>query len=177
MKTLDKIKITKEDLDNSAYFYQKELTQKLDKLTSEFSQDIINEIVLWKVNRFAPIPGETINLINKITKSDKVIDKSLTKEILGRLLVCKGIRLPMASTILRFKNPELYQIIDQRVYRFVFGTDLKYSTNIEKQIELYISYLERLKEECEKYNIEFKNSDRIIYEMDKKYNKGLKIKY
>lgn len=45
----------------------------------------------------------------------------MAEEILRKLLMTPGIRLPMASTILRFKNPNVYQIIDQRAYRFLTG--------------------------------------------------------
>lgn len=178
MNTLKTIKITDGDLKNSDYNYQEKLTGKLDIIDSDFNQEIINEIVLWKVNRFASISEKTLQEINKIQKTDINLDIELTAEILKGLLGSFGIRLAMASTILRFKNPKIYQIIDQRVYRFLKGEELKYSvTNIEKQIELYLDYLKELKRECEKYNIDFEKSDRIIYEMDKKYNKGLKIKY
>jgi hypothetical protein len=33
--------------------YQKSLTIKLDKLNSDFNQEIIIEIVLWKVDRYS----------------------------------------------------------------------------------------------------------------------------
>ena len=83
----------------------------------------------------------------------------------------------MASTILRFKNPNIYQIIDQRVYRFIYGKELKYSeTNLNLQIIIYIDYLEKLKEVCGKYQIKFEDADRILYKMDKDYNKDLKLK-
>jgi hypothetical protein len=36
-----------------------------------------------------------------------MIDKDLTSEILIYLLKTKGVRLPMASTILCFKNPNI----------------------------------------------------------------------
>ena len=162
------------------YSYQNLLTPKLDGLTGDFNQEIINEIVLWKVNRYALIEPKILDLLNQIKKEDQVLDKSLTREILSELLGKghKGIRLAMASTLLRFKNPRVYQILDQRVYRFIFGKELKYSlTNIEDQIKTYFHYLERLKEVCEEKKIEFNDSDRILYMMDKKWNTNHKLKY
>ena len=83
----------------------------------------------------------------------------------------KGVRLAMASTILRFKNPNVYQIIDQRVYRFLYGEELKYSdTNINEQINIYLDYLQKLKAVCIEFNLDFKTADRILYSMDKIYN-------
>lgn len=162
------------------YNYQDLLTPELDNSDGDFNQNIINEIVLWKVNRYALIEPETLALLNKIKKEDQVLDKELTREILTELLGKghKGIRLAMASTILRFKNPNVYQILDQRVYRFIFGKELKYSlTNIEEQIETYFKYLERLKEVCEQNKIDFRDADRILYMMDKKHNSKSKLKY
>lgn len=88
------------------YNYQDLLTPKLDELEGDFDQDVINEIVLWKVNRYALLEPETLDLLNKIKKEDEVLDKKLTQEILTQLLGKghKGIRLAMASTILRFKK-------------------------------------------------------------------------
>jgi hypothetical protein len=41
-----------------SYRYQPNLTRKLDALGSaSFDQEIINEIVLWKVNRYARASG------------------------------------------------------------------------------------------------------------------------
>ena len=116
----------------------------------------MNEIILWKVNRYAKFNEETINLLNKISRNDENLNQNLTGDILLNLLKQKGVRLAMASTILRFKNPKVYQIIDQRVYRFIYGKELEYSeTNLNLQIVIYIDYLEKLKEVCEKYQIKF----------------------
>lgn len=175
IETLSKVDCKIED-----YSYQYLVTPKLDDLKGDFDQDIINEIVLWKVNRYALIATGTLDLLNKINKEERVLNKKLTREILMQLLGKghKGIRLAMASTILRFKNPHIYQIIDQRVYRFIFGKALKYSlTNIEEQVEIYFEYLEKLKKVCEERNIDFCEADRILYMIDKKYNSGNKLKY
>ena len=105
------------------YKYQAELTLELDKLETNFNQEIINEIVLWKVNRYVLMQKDTLELLNKIKKTDNILNEELTILILKKLLDKdqKGIQLAMASTILRFKNPSIYQIIDQRVYRFIYN--------------------------------------------------------
>ncbi len=177
MKTIFEITPNEKDLDISTFIYQVELTKKLDNINSDFNQEILNEIVLWKVNRYAKFDEETINLLNKINRNDESLNQNLTGDILLNLLNQKGVRLAMASTILRFKNPKIYQIIDQRVYRFIYGNELKYSeTNLNLQIVIYIDYLEKLNEVCEKYQIKFEDADRILYKMDKDYNKDLKLK-
>jgi thermostable 8-oxoguanine DNA glycosylase len=163
--------------------YQKNLTKKLDNQTGEFDQNIINEIVLWKVNRYAEIDLETLKLINNIDPLSNQLDKQQTTEILRRLLdkTNKGIQLPMASTILNFKNRHIYQIIDQRVYRVLYKEKTlelpvyQSEANINIQIELYLKYLEDLHTACDQLQIPFKEADRILYEVDKRINKEISL--
>lgn len=178
MKTIKDIEITELHLKNQGYSFQPALTDKLDAISTDFSQEIINEIVLWKVNRYAELNNETLLLLNTITKDQEDLDKELTTQILFELLQTKGIQLAMASTILRFKNPKIYQIIDQRVFRFIFGENMpKYFKTIESQITLYLEYLEKLRSICLEKKINFELSDRIIYSLDKEFNKDENIKY
>jgi hypothetical protein len=83
----------------------------------------------------------------------------------------------MASTILRFRAPNAYQIFDQRVFRYLYGANHKTSTVIVKQIATYIKYLRDLQEECKNNNIQFVLADRILYQADKIQNKSISIKY
>ena len=167
----------------SRFKYQPKLTPLLDNYDKDFDQNIINEIVLWKVNRYAEIPEFILDKINKIDKGSNILDKSLTQEIIAELLKSEnsGFGLPMISTILRFKNPCIYQIIDQRVYRFIYGENLKLKqtstqTEINKQIELYIKYLTDLRTKCDELGITFTNADRILYLADKVLNKDVPLK-
>ncbi len=179
MKTINELNPTETDLENSDYHYQLELTAKLDNLDLDFDQEIINEIVLWKVNRYVALDIGILNLINQIKKTDKELNSELTKTILLKLLdkKQKGVRLPMASSILRFKNPDIYQIIDQRVYRLIYGEELKYSlTNINEQIKLYLDYLIKLRDKSKQHGIEFEKADRVFYSMDKLYNVDERLK-
>lgn len=180
IKTIQNIELSNEKIaqHKQAYKYQKDLTEKLDTLDTDFDQNILNEVVLWKVNRYAQFDDNTLLELNKIKKTDKNLDIDLTKSLLLKLLDTTGVRLAMASTILRFKNPNIYQIIDQRVYRFIYpDKDLtKLTTNKEIQVEVYLQYLIDLKKICEDYNIPFELSDRILYSLDKDLNKEHKIK-
>lgn len=177
MKTINTIEITEEHLKNEKYNFQQELTEKLDLISSDFDQEIVNQIVLWKVNRYAEIDNETLSLINTIDRNESNINESLTTNILEKLLLTKGVKLAMASTILRFKNPKIYQIIDQRVYRLIYGKNIPtYFSNIEKQVSLYLEYLKQLKIICKEKNINFEQSDRILYQIDKDENKTIKLK-
>lgn len=176
MKKIQDLNPSTDELLELEYKYQPKLTEKLDNVKAEFNQELINEIVLWKTNRYAELNTQTLNLINKIDRKAEFVDSALTGEILMELLKIKGIRLPMASTILRFKNPKIYQIIDQRVYRLIYGTELKLKTNINDNIIQYLDYLIDLKKVCDLYQIPFSESDRILYEYDKIMNLE-KIKY
>ena len=160
--------------------YQEKLTKKLDKLTNDFDQATLNEIVLWKVNRYAELTPELINELNSIKKSDTTINEALTRTILRGLLGTKGIQLPMASTILRFKNPKIYQIIDQRVFRIIYGKKLHLGYNqnnkkSEEQIDIYLMYLNDLKRISIDLDIKFELSDRILFMADKRVNKDISL--
>ena len=87
--------------------YQKELTEQLDKYEGEFNQELINKIMLWKVNRYALVNTEVITLLNEIDTDLTEIDKQQTRKVLKQLLSTKGIQLAMASTLLRFRNPHV----------------------------------------------------------------------
>lgn len=186
-KTINDKNFKIEESDNK-YQYQKELTKKLDSITT-IDQNILNEIILWKVNRYADFSDEIITKLNAISINDKKekkkqkIDEDKTREILKLLLYTKGVRLPMASTILRFINPNIYQIIDQRVFRLLYKDNtLKYTgstsdKSIENQIEIYLKYLTDLRNACTKLGIDFKESDRILYMTDKRINSEHKINY
>ena len=159
----------------TSYNYQKHLTPKLDSYESkEFTEMTLLEIVLWKVNRYPEIDNNIINDINDLRRS-------YTKEkaiiVLRILLRKKGFDLPMASTVLRFACPNELQIIDQRVYRFIYPDKNKLTLpfNKEEKIDLYFNYIDKLKEICKLYEIEFNEADRLLYQLDKIHNKDKPI--
>lgn len=173
---LDEKKLTKANEDFIDWKYQEDLTEKLDKLKpEELTKDIFYEIVLWKLNRFPVIDGTLINEL-KIVGTYK--SREDAKDILKKMLNSKGIRLPMASTILRFLNPKLFAIIDERVFRVIYGSkDVNpdrpnYNKGSdENKIKIYFEYLEKLQQICDDNNIKFKDADRILYLYDKQDNK------
>jgi hypothetical protein len=157
------------------------LTTKLDNIAGKFDQQIINEIVLWKVSRYAQIDRDTLELINSVNTDSRRLDMGKTKILLKALLKTKGIQLPMASTILRFKNKKIYQIIDQRVYRVLYaGKKLKLKKhtsekNLNEQIALYLKYLQDLSKVCKSLKIPFETSDRILFMVDRRINKDIPL--
>ncbi len=177
-KTIQSIDSLDEPLDIvrllDEYSYQEYLTGKLDKMTGDFDQATINEIALWKINRYphtsTDTENEVLTLLNRITGDSRKRDDLLTTEVMQLLLKCRGIRLPMASTILRFKNPYIYQIIDQRVFRFIYGESYKEPSKSDTQITCYLDYLQRLEEVCDKHGIPFHLADRVLYQADTQLN-------
>lgn len=169
---------TRYNMKQFAESYQPKLTPHLDDYDDDFNASIVNEIILWKVNRYAELSITTMNLLNSISRYDTELDPILTAKVLTALLETKGIRLPMASTFLRFKNPNLYQIIDQRVYRFVYkGNTVKYPTKVSDQVSFYLQYLEHLRRACCDVDVPFCEADLIFYMADKHMNAGINIVY
>ncbi|MDV3995845.1 hypothetical protein CMT66_10615 [Elizabethkingia anophelis] len=177
IKSIHDLHNIKELLDELPDFnYQEELTKKLDNKQDEFTYETFLEIILWKTNSYPEVDNELISKINRLRKE---YSETLADDILIKLLGAKGFDLPMASTLLRFINPEYFQIIDQRVYRLLYGENLKIPFSKSKKIDLYKKYIIYLRNICDKYKIPFSQSDRILYLLDKhpKVNKHQKIKY
>jgi|GEM_PF-502300 len=161
------------------YRYNPDITNQLDSLEGDFDENVINKIVLWKVNRYPRLHPDLIVRLNRV-KGDKEHKPEL-RNLLIDLLGCTGVQLPMASTFLRFRNPKLFQIIDQRVYRLLTGHELSLpllnsQRNKEKVCEIYLEYLELLKNICKELEIPFEKADRILYNADKRINKDVKLK-
>ena len=160
----------------SRYKYQPALTAKLDNLyDTNFDQSLINEIVLWKVNRYVSLDNKTDNNILPNIDNLKTLTYKHHREgqsVLESLLNVPGIDLPMASTILRFRNPKVFQIIDKHAYRAIY--DQKYplysSTRVDKKISTYFDYLDKLIELCKAKELNFQTVDRLLYKFDKEKN-------
>jgi hypothetical protein len=174
--------ISRNDLDPNDwnYDYLPQITPMLDAYDGDFDQVIVNKVVLWKVNRYPIIDDALLKDLNRIRKADESIMPGALKTVLLKLLKCHGIQLPMASTILRFKNPTLFQIIDQRVYRLIYGKKLKLPgsyniTNCKKLADLYIQYLKDLRAKCDELDIPFEKADRILWMADKRINKDMPL--
>ena len=154
---------------------------KVDKADYRENKDIINESVLWKMNRKPQIAEKLIDAIYSldVVKTPLEAAKSeLTTQVLELLLLSKGMQLPMASTVLHFYFPSIYPIIDQRAYRELYGEEYpKYITKVETLVKMYMKYIS----DCYQYQqkqcpeIPFAKIDKVLYQMDKE--KGFKVKY
>lgn len=155
------------------YDYHPKLTDELDKLDAEkFNHETLYKIVLWKLSRFPYIADELVNELKGI-KDIAPKKHQEARDILGKLLRTPGIALPMASTILRFINPNAFQIIDDRAYRVLLPGEAKYPSKpqkttdgyIDKSVEIYFKYLDRMHEICSE-KLPFDQADRILYQLD-----------
>jgi thermostable 8-oxoguanine DNA glycosylase len=158
-----------------SYKYQTELTRRLDKIKSrQFSQPLINEIVLWKTNRYAEPSGQTMRALNRL-KHVKRGEHRKAKVAIELLLCESGVDLPMASTILRFRNPNAFQIIDRHAYRAVYGKKytLTTKTRLQTKIDTYFQYLDDLIVISKRKGVDYKLLDRVLYVFDKKHNEKL----
>ena len=155
------------------YKYYPALTQKLDALRPEdLDRQVLYEIVLWKIGRFPQLGDPLIADLKSVAKLKPKQHKKAREQI-ACLLKCPGIALPMASTILRFLNPQTFQIIDDRAYRVLLPGKPKYPSKpvkvtdayVNTSIKIYFEYLDELHRVSSK-KFPFKLADRILYQVD-----------
>lgn len=175
----------KEILKRYAYADDKEIINRIKNCTGNNereNRDIINSIVLWKINRQVDIGNELFTNIKKLNIIPSLIKSKENdiKKIIFDLLGIKGVKIAMASTILKMFYPNSFPIIDQRAYRELNGKDLPdyYGVNAnQKYAELYFQYIL----DCHSYNqnicpnIKFDDVDKVLYQLD--LEKGKKVKY
>lgn len=164
---------------NYSFNYEPELTGYLDNIGYvPFDKTDIYKITLWKVARVPHISDGILNELNSLAyvKSiDDIKEKKHIVAVLQNLLKCKGVRLPMASTYLRFRNPTIFQIIDRHVWYQVYHEEYVESSNIDVQVSKYLDYLRDLRNLSKKEGVKFFDADRYFYMKDKK--EGHKLKY
>ncbi len=154
------------------YEYQPSLTGRLDNIgNSEFTQRTIDEIVLWKLNRYVAAGAELLSELNALTKLSPG-EHRRGEETLRLLLETHGADLAMASTVLRFRNPAVFQIIDRHAYRALCGKDysLHAGSPANRKVVAYFDYIDNLRELCKAKALHFQDIDRLLYIFDKETN-------
>lgn len=161
----------------SQYKYLPKLTEELDAFEGEFSPEIIRLMVLWKINRYADLSDSLLTGLDKMRDLEVGKHRDAQPWLVEALRV-KGVKLPMASTFLRFANPKVFQIIDGHAYRAVYGCSFEAAARAakgaSKQCELYFQYLDVLHSLCEERRLSFATVDRVLYQFDKDENPPLK---
>jgi hypothetical protein len=134
----------------SQYSYQNDLTPKLDAIAEvAFTQELVNEIVLWKVNRFVRLSEDLLRKIDAV-KGLAPGEHRNAEALIDSLLRVRGVDLPMATTLLRFRNPSVFQIIDGHAYRAVYRKKFPLHTPSppQRKIRVYFDYVDELIELC-----------------------------
>lgn len=164
------------------------------------SAAVVNEIVLWKLNRQVEIDNRLLERIKALKCSRKYFKNRTQEEqkeiesILNELLNSVGVKIAMASTILKMFHPDIFPIIDRRAYHcmWIYKKRIKESANSQpedseselkeywgkkKNIEIYLQYMD----DCYEYfydvlqeKIEFQKVDQILYQIDKDAGHRLK---
>ena len=81
----------------TGYDYQVFLTKKLDDLASlSLTPKLVNEIVLWKVNRFVLLQKDLLNSLNAL-RTLKAGAHREARPVIDSLLRIRGVDLPMAQ--------------------------------------------------------------------------------
>jgi hypothetical protein len=171
------------------YKYNKidDIEMRIDKCNGDNAnelKDIVNEIVLWKVNRMVSINDKTLQglyELRKIKTVSEAICSNDARAILRSLICSKGVRLAMASTFMNFFNPDIFPIFDQRAYRVIYEKDYiekAYSkNNIDEHVNIYFDYLQKCflyhKEVLEE-RIPFSKIDKFLYQLDKEMKNKIK---
>ncbi|MAE42553.1 hypothetical protein CMO93_02175 [Candidatus Woesearchaeota archaeon] len=155
---------------NYEFNYNPEETAKLKKLFLErkenkpLSIDDFRRVALWKYNRVLEISDELLQKLSELGKTVKIdiYDKKV-RDIIGELIACKGIGLPLASSILKFLRPDIFPIIDVRAYRAIFGKKI-YST--QYTVSIYYKYVKEIYEIKNKLKLPLDKVDEQLYEFD-----------
>lgn len=185
-----------EILKNYDYEDPEQIFEAIEKSEDPVSFEMLYMIVLWKTNRLIH-SDDLIQIKEKIEalrqNPPTEYNRNDVEELLTLLLKTRGIRLPMASTILHFYFPDVFPIIDQRAYRAAYSWDFsqKYSDEgykraakteypnqmtltgdaaIKYAIDRYFGYIEQCKKIISKLkpelNLGMKDIDRLLYTMD-----------
>jgi hypothetical protein len=153
------------------YRFQPALTESLDALGPQpFTQEIVNEIVLWKLDRYVKLSPDALAALHSVTGFPPKSHRNAA-DTLAILLGEPGVDLPMASTFLRYRNPKAFQIIDRHAYRALSGQKYPlYFSSAAVKIDLYFKYLDDLFALAGSKRVAFELLDRMLYVFDKQVN-------
>ena len=151
------------------------MTSELDEMEiEELDRETLFKVVLWKVSRYPYVSDLLLQKISSVRNLNQG-EHEQAHDLLAEMLRTHGIALPMASTILRFVNPTVFQIIDDRAYRVLLPGEAKYPTKpspitegyVNRSIEIYFAYISKIMEVSGK-GFPFEQADRILYQLDLK---------
>jgi hypothetical protein len=158
-----------------SFEYNNDETTSLNKLANGNSQidlELLRRIALWKFDRVLDVPNDTLEKLRAVaTDRDLCVDSKETQLLIEELIGCRGVGLPMASTILKFLRPDVFPIIDVRAYRALYGTKPYFSQSTNrKNIQRYLAYTAEVQSISRRLGPPLRDIDEQLYEFDKKFN-------
>lgn len=167
------------------YSYQPELTAKIEARLEALTEDeapnrsMLYEMILWKLSRFVWFDDAVLPQLRD-ARSIPSGQHRQAEPLLRALLDAKGARLPMASTFLRFSNPDTFQIIDERAIRMVLPdeeipepySEARTKSYLDRCCDLYFRYLDAL-HAISSDALPFSRTDRVLYQLDKELGNGV----
>ncbi len=134
--------------------------------------DLLRRISLWKLNRILDVPEETMKRLQALaTDADLQAGAAEVRELIGQLVECAGIGMPMASTILKFLRPDVFPIIDVRAYRALYGKKLYWPRDsVERNIDRYLAYVSDVEALSKATGRPLRDIDEQLYCFDRKHN-------
>lgn len=129
--------------------------------------DILNAIVLWKINRQVKLDFRTIEQLNSITAEVTSPETALAHKdlrwLVEKLIGSKGVGLPVASAILKQYCPNAFPIIDQRAFFLLHCQRLPNNAGVN----IYLNYIKDCADIASNYGIPFEKVDEVLYQIDK----------
>jgi len=154
-----------------SFDYQADESKRIHKNLSgksSLNEADIWQIALWKYNRVINISPDVLNRLEEIkTDHSLTIESEYVQDTIKKLIKCKGISYPLASTILKFLRPDEFPIIDVRAYRAIYGKKIYYSSYSLKK---YISYVNEVKKISKQKGLPLHEVDQQLYMYDKEEN-------
>ncbi|NMD85294.1 hypothetical protein HF882_01715 [Victivallis vadensis] len=158
--------------------YNSGLTVKIDAFNlpehpESWSREKLYEIVLWELNRYPQIDDALFAELGRIAGLKRA-DARKAAPTLKKLLQCRNVGLTMATAILRFINPAVFQTMNRRNFHVVLGSEEEYPDPpakltpafLDRVCDCYFRYLEALRE-LTGDGFDFEVADRMLYQVDK----------
>lgn len=150
------------------------LEEKLGRIISKrgfLTKEDLKKIIKWKFQgRLKGRQLRTLNIIKKVSNSEiKIIsgyafkcNNDLIK--LKLLMVLKGVKIALASTILAFFDPQNYYVFDIHVYDEMFKTNSKTRPkDLFSNPLYYLSILKKIRGLAKKYRLRARYIEKAIF--------------
>jgi len=160
-----------EDHLNYNFTYHLEEKKNIQKSLTDNKKIELNDlrrIALWKYDRIIDVEDCVLeNLFDVATSVNVTIDDIKVHDAIKQLTSCEGVGFPLASSILKFINPDVFPIIDIRAYRAIYGKKI-YSS--QYNIKKYVDYTKQIYQIRDKFDIPLEEVDERLYMFDKQHN-------